>query len=450
MTGRHVWPVLAGGLFLMGPSVREAEPPAHADLESSAAGEVVYVDQEPWVVDPRHPEPVELRVATSDAVDAVRLELDGGGSVAFAPIGKNLYSAILTPAQVLRGYGPEDMQHNFMGFLDVYRGGTRLARFNRFAAVADEAVPDVAVETLAPGVQATPHVLAVFQPGIFPGDVDVREAARRLYQFYPDAYDFLSVVSVPDAHANRHHIGVRNAVKGTGVSPFDNGASYGSRARLLGINRYPLTNYFDLGESTALHETGHQWIAFTSVPLLATGRPHWPISSLGRGIMGISPGGGQGLNLGYDFVSLGSGEYRLMAAEPATSFNDMELYLMGLLPAEAVGPHFVFPDQKQTLCGGCVLRGAQAVTVADVIAAHGPRVPAYPDAPRDFTMATVVVSTTRPLTPREMAFFDYFAARGEAQQPLSFTSGFGRGTTLPFGPATGGRGSLTTRLGPRL
>jgi hypothetical protein len=450
MIRRHVWPLLVGGLFLVGSSVREAAPPAHADLESSAAGEVVYVDQEPWVVDPRRPEPVELRVVTSDAVDAVRLELDGGGSVPFSPIGKNLYSAILTPAQVLRGYGPEDMQHNFIGFLDVYRGGTRLARFNRFAAVADELVPEVAVETLAPGVQATPYVLAVFQPGILPGEVDLGEAARRLYQHYPDAYDFLNVVSVPDTHANRHHISVRNAVRGTGASLFDNGGSYGSPARLLGINRYPLTNFFDLGETTALHETGHQWIAFTSVPLLATGRPHWPISSLGRGIMGISPGGGQGLNFGFDLVPLGGGEYRLTAAKPATSFNDMELYLMGLLPAEAVAPHVVFPDQTQTLCEGCVLRGAQTVTVADVIAAHGPRVPAYPDAPRHFTMATVVVSTTRPLTPREMAFFDYFAARGEAQQPLDYTSGFARGTTLPFGLATGDRGSLTTRLGPRL
>jgi len=54
-------------------------------------------------------------------------------------------------------------------------------------------------------------------------------------------------------------------------------------------------------------------------------------------------------------------------------------------------------------------------------------------------------SATRPI----YVDLDFFAARGEAQTPLRFSSGHGRGTTLPFALATGGRGTLSTTLGPR-
>ncbi len=88
------------------------------------------------------------------------------------------------------------------------------------------------------------------------------------------------------------------------------------------------------------------------------------------------------------------------------------------------------------------------VTVEDVIAADGPRVPAYPDAQNAFIEATIVVTMDRLLTASEMSFFDYFAARGESSTPLSYSDRFESGTTLPFALATGGRASLSTSLGP--
>jgi hypothetical protein len=89
------------------------------------------------------------------------------------------------------------------------------------------------------------------------------------------------------------------------------------------------------------------------------------------------------------------------------------------------------------------------LTVQDVIAAHGPRVPAYPNAPSRFTMATLLVSMDRLLSAREMSFFEFFAARGEATSPVSYSSGFARGTAKPFAVATAGRGTLSTTLGSR-
>jgi hypothetical protein len=65
-------------------------------------------------------------------------------------------------------------------------------------------------------------------------------------------------------------------------------------------------------------------------------------------------------------------------------------------------------------------------------------------ATRAFHEATIVVSRIQPLSDREMAFFDYFAARGEATTPLPVHSGFLKATQNPFALATQGRATLTT------
>lgn len=69
-------------------------------------------------------------------------------------------------------------------------------------------------------------------------------------------------------------------------------------------------------------------------------------------------------------------------------------------------------------------------------------------------MATIVVTRDRLLTGEELAFVEYFAARGEAREPLPYTSGFARGTTNPFYLATRGLAAVALRLeipaaGPR-
>ena len=65
---------------------------------------------------------------------------------------------------------------------------------------------------------------------------------------------------------------------------------------------------------------------------------------------------------------------------------------------------------------------------------------------RDFRLAALVLSLDRLLNQDEMDFFEHMAARGEAREPLRYTSGFASGTTLPFFLATGRRATLTTRL----
>src|SRR5262245_32698670 len=133
----------------------------------------VHYGLEPPVVDPRVPEAVALKVKTGDpSVDRVVVALAAGETLPLSPAGADLYCILLTPRQVLFGYGPEKMEHNFVGSVDFYRGGAQLSRRSLFANVADDAVPDVPLERIAEDMQAGPHALNLFLPGVLPADLD--------------------------------------------------------------------------------------------------------------------------------------------------------------------------------------------------------------------------------------------------------------------------------------
>lgn len=163
--------------------------------------------------------------------------------------------------------------------------------------------------------------------------------------------------------------------------------------------------------------------------------------------MGMSiPGSGVGGNFPYRLVSMADGNYRLEATQLPGEFTDLDLYLMGFLPAAEVGPQIAFQDQSQQICHGCILRGAVMITVNDLIAAEGRRNPDAARAQKRFRVATVVQTIERPLNDDEMALFDYFALRGEANEVLPVSSGLAKGTTKPFRLATRGIGSFDTTI----
>jgi hypothetical protein len=193
---------------------------------------------------------------------------------------------------------------------------------------------------------------------------------------------------------------------------------------------------------------GHQWINFLTLPILASGSPHWPISSLARGIMGFSiPPTQEGGEFNFNLVPLPNGNFQLQQMAPLREFTDFDLYLMGLLPPEAVGSHIVFVNQNQRdqLHNGSILVGPiETVIVDDVIAKEGPRIPDSSASQKVFRVATVIVTKERLLNGDEMAFLDHFAARGEATELLPFSDGLLKSVTKPFFLATGGRATLVT------
>lgn len=421
-----------------------------SDVWSSSSQEHhAYFD--PIVVDPRVPQNVAVKVKTMSTVDTATLELETGERVSLRNFGPGLFCEVLSPSQTLFHYTANNYQHNLVGFLNLNQGSTRLTRLNMYVNVADSAVPDVSLAAIDGDTQASDQALNIRVLDRLPSAQDMREvAARRFYQLYSDAYDFLAIVSVPDHTANRNYVGARNDAAGIGVSLFDNSAYYGSKGRLQGLVRFPILYYFNLAEKAAVHEIGHRWSQFLRIPALQGAQVHWPVSSVAYGINGFNLVGGQGGDFNYRLVALGNGDFRLEPMTRAYAYNDVELYLMGLIPAEQVGTHTVIVNQNQTICDGCVLKGPGVTfTAQDIIATHGQRVPSSEGSQREFRIGTIVVSTDRLLGAREMAFVSYFAARGEATQALPFTSGGLSGTTLPFALATANRAKLVTQLGPR-
>jgi hypothetical protein len=412
---------------------------------SPVAVKGVWSISQPRVVAPGAATPVVIVTNGPPGTTDVRfVGRNGVGSgAALVPLGGTLYQTTIPVSDALAAYTTGDL-HAFVGYLDYYAGATRTMRGNLFVNVRDGGVPSVTVTQSAPDAQRSPHVVNIRYDSLFLGGGIPTAIPRRFYQLFGDDYDFLGVVEQADVYANRNYQGVKNTETGFGAAAFDNSSAEGSAGRLLGLVDFPISNFFDLAEKAALHEIGHRWMVYLPPPFSIAGQSHWPISDMAYGMMGFSIAGGEGGEFNFTIQQSGS-NYVLHATTRATHYNDLEMYLMGLAPASEVAPHVVFQNQTQTLVDGGTLAGpATTFTIDDLVAALGPRTPAFGQTKTSFSFGTIVLSTGRLLSADEMAFFDYLAGRGEATVALRFTSGFANGTTLPFFLATNGRGQLST------
>jgi len=432
---------------VIGSSFRDLFNPS--GRKRAQASKILYTSSEPRAIDTQAPTSVRMTIVADSAPTRLEVVRPDGSVIPVSAQDSTTYVATFSAEQALAGYKSGD-DHNFVGYLDVYDGSTRVFRGNLFVNVRDQTMPDVAITRNAADVQSSLHVVNIRQDAVGPTAPVPVEAIKTFYRSFADVFDFLAVVHAVSYFDNETFTPVRNDTRGLGLSLFDQSAVYGSAGRLQGIINLPIDSFFDLAEKGALHEIGHRFAKYLQLPALTPGGPHWPISDLAYGIMGFSiPPSGEGGDFPFELISQPGGDYLVHQTTVATAYNDLELYLMGLIPPDAVGSHFVFDNQDQNsqLRDGGVLRGpVTRVTVADVIARDGARSPGVADAQKSFRVGTLVLSAGRLLTASEMAFFDYMAARGEAMSPLTYTSGLARGTTLPFYLATGKRASLTTRM----
>lgn len=265
----------------------------------------------------------------------------------------------------------------------------------------DPAIPIPDVEDLSTAVRRTRRVISLVMPpaspdvvGPFRRDVDI---SRTYYERFDHDPDFLvsyqpGIRSVAGSAAG--YSPVRNDVTGIGLGIFDDTDRHSSPGRLQGHIQFftgpNVTNHL------LVHEIGHRWFAADLLDL-DDGTFHW--------------GGG----LDRDFTGFTDGRY-----------NDVELYLMGLIPADSVDP-------KQI--------GTDGTTIDDLVDELDPRDPAWPDAQDEFTMVSLVVFH-RLLTPQELALFEFLAAEfgAEASDPR-------RSEPMhTFFEATGGRARMITEI----
>jgi len=159
---------------------------------------------------------------------------------------------------------------------------------------------------------------------------------------------------------------------------------------------------YNLAMSQIGHEMGHRWAAFVSAKVngetIPLGPTHWarglqaPVAfPYQRPIEASAMGGGVWLdNFDGTYTQLDDDYY-----VPATGWSYLDLYLMGLITAEEVPDFFLL--RNLTLAGrdgnGHPIFKADRVkvTIQDVIAVEGPRLPAVTQSQKNFNTGIVVV-----------------------------------------------------------
>jgi len=408
----------------------------------------------PPVVPETQIDPVRFEATVSGSPASVAFNYNGADRPMFdngtngdQVAGDGVWTILFTPAEILSKNTAARVFRPFIGTCRPAGGGA----FNVVAEVWTSAIGSPAVRSIDSNGQETDYIANYVATSAQLLSFDQRVWAQRFYATHGDKFDFLNFVLVAGPIGNRFHFATKNSVQGIGLGIFDNTAQYGSAGKLQGINTFPISSFFDGGEKAFSHETGHQWINFLSGTPFATGTPHWPIGDVAGNVMGFSIGGsgGAGGNFPFTFTPNGSGGFVVGSSNNIilSTFNTMELYLMGLIPPSEVGTFFVFNNQNQSVTVGQTIQPSEItlVTVNDVIAVRGARAPDSTQSQKNFRVATIVVSEQL-LDARAMALYDYFARRAEARQELPFASGLSAGTCNPWYLATGGRSVMVSAI----
>jgi hypothetical protein len=270
----------------------------------------------------------------------------------------------------------------------------------------------------------TPVDLSAAGPNGGPAAVGERFAAspqldtvallRKFFQTHPDNYDQVVIWTdarlIDDAFA--FEMTVANEVRGLGIPLFDASRDFGSAGRLRSVavmdflGKYPDdVNQKFLGENSTLgvlgQEVGHRWLAFfefrdhtgaRSNQILGRGESHWSFFfDSDASVME-----------GNDIEDLGGGAFRTVGAVSRYSLFDQ--YAMGLLEEDEVPPSFYVQDPTNMSPSrtresgpqiGVTFNGTRRdVLIQDIIAIHGPRVPAARDAARDHRQAFIYLSSS--------------------------------------------------------
>ena len=232
----------------------------------------------------------------------------------------------------------------------------------------------------------------------------LEEYTKRFYEHFEDNFDFLFVASnLVESFDMRwgpsgYYISVKNDVQGIGLPLFSDTGWWGSPGRLQGVIGLPVVALYDseytiIRQGPSLHEVMHRWANF-----IWSADVHWGFSSA-NGRLG-----------GFDIALLedhGSGRYTAgwfnTNDNVGVPFSPIELYLAGLAPPEEVPDLWVAEDGEwlydsegynRLAPNGYPLFTASRIrtlTIEDIIAEHGQRIPAVNRSQRDFRAAVILL-----------------------------------------------------------
>lgn len=276
--------------------------------------------------------------------------------------------------------------------------------------------------------------------------LDLVAAVQRFLGSHPDAFEQLIVYTSrplnPQPGSLAFEVKLRNEVRGIGFEVRDDSAAWGGKGSLASVVYMDsIDAYLDVDGFEILgHETGHRWLArlrfrdaagVASGALLGRGDVHWSFfldsdaSVLEGNAIAAAAGG------------------RFVTTDIVRRFSPLDQYAMGLRSAAEVPAffHVAFADDFRPARTYKASSGPEVgvsysgerrdVTIADVVAALGPREPPAERAPRVLRQAyLLVVDAQAPATPGRLQalerirsrfpawYFEATEGRGEVQTAL--------------------------------
>lgn len=252
------------------------------------------------------------------------------------------------------------------------------------------------------------------------------EITNRVYEYVKDEYDWIIVQDVSSGRSQVYHP-VSHRETGAYGSPYDFSAQYGSQAVLRGVlydeiywePLVGINKQHGLGDySTLNHEFAHTWTSFLPSSFdISSNDGHYDF--IMRDTSCLNGNGGYTFS-DIDYNSSTNVAYlNYSMYQPGSGFdndicNDLELYLMGLIPKEQVQPIKTLVDagNVEVLDGNpnfdfsVVATSVREITIDEIIQTIGDRVPSSVNSQKDFK-ALMVVVYDRLLTDNEMALFEY-------------------------------------------
>lgn len=265
--------------------------------------------------------------------------------------------------------------------------------------------------------------------------------AKEFFRNQPDNYDFLvtfTTFEFQTGDALAFYLGVRNDTQGIGLPLFDNSKLFGSNGKLQGyidmaaLSRYqldPTHPAFEQVLDTLAHEVWHRWGAFVHIQdeagersdvLLGKDGAHWSYLLDTSG------------SVGYGARWRDNGDGSFSAVSTRKFYSPLDLYLMGFY-SEADVPSFSLIENPDVDPLGIprdndkIDGTLKQLTLADVIAAEGPRIPDAAAAPKEFRLAFALV-TAPGEKPSQSQINAINAVRDGFQTRFSILTG-GRGVT---------------------
>ena len=272
-----------------------------------------------------------------------------------------------------------------------------------------------------------------------------------IYQKFDDDFDFIFLILNEETKpSNLNYYGqlnrVSNNIEGTGVAISDDSSDFGSAGKLKSLIQ--LTQIDFLLSGPASHEILHNWGNFV-IPTEAVNGFGTNLTSFAMGgHWGFTGGNTKGQLGGFDQTTLvdnGNGSYTVGAfgfnANGANSvpYNDIELYLMGMIPLSEVTVFDSFTEITSLTNNGNETFTFEATTKTSYTPTSlntllDNRVPSSTTAQKDFK-ALVLVITDAPLTTTE---WDRVDTDAESYSRTSDDSSF----LYNFWEATRGLGTI--------